>query len=53
MRDDLSTMIVHDLRNPIGNILFACVLLLQKEVDEKQKQKIQKKLKFWGNSRLL
>ena len=41
MRDDLSTMIVHDLRNPIGNILFACVLLLQKEVDEKQKQKIE------------
>ena len=41
MRDDLSTMIVHDLRNPIGNITFACELLLRGELDIKQRKKIE------------
>jgi two-component system, sensor histidine kinase and response regulator len=41
LRDDMSTMIVHDLRNPIGNIAFACELLLQGELNEKQKKKIE------------
>ena len=41
MRDDMSTMIVHDLRNPIGNIAFACELLLRSDLDEKQKKKVE------------
>ena len=41
MRDDMSTMIVHDLRNPIGNIAFACELLLRSNLDEKQRKKVE------------
>ena len=41
MRDDMSTMIVHDLRNPIGNIAFACELLLRSDLDEKQRKKVE------------
>ena len=41
MRDDMSTMIVHDLRNPIGNIAFACELLLRGDLDAKQRKKVE------------
>lgn len=41
MREDLSTTIVHDLRNPIGNISFACELLLRGELNKKQRKKVE------------
>lgn len=41
MREDMSTTIVHDLRNPIGNIAFACELLLGSNLDRKQKKKVE------------
>lgn len=41
MREELSTTIVHDLRNPISNIYFACELLLRGELSEKQIKKVE------------
>ena len=47
MRDDMSKMIVHDLRNPIGNIALACELLLQGELNEKQRKKAEQISDSW------
>lgn len=41
MREDLSNMIVHDLRNPLTNILMSSSLLLQTELDGKSLERIQ------------
>ena len=41
MRDDMSTMLIHDLRNPVGNISFACELLLGGELSQKQRKKVE------------
>ncbi|MEQ8972036.1 MAG: hybrid sensor histidine kinase/response regulator [Coleofasciculus sp. C1-SOL-03] len=41
MREDLSNMIVHDLRNPLTNILLCSDLLLQTAANTKDLQRLQ------------
>ncbi|MBE9126548.1 MULTISPECIES: response regulator [unclassified Coleofasciculus] len=41
LREDLSNMIVHDLRNPLTNILLCSGLLLQSGVDEKTLKRLE------------
>lgn len=41
MREDLSNMIVHDLRNPLTNILLCSDLLLQSSANRKDLQRLQ------------
>jgi signal transduction histidine kinase len=41
MREDLSNMIVHDLRNPLTNILLCSDLLLQSTGNDKDLQRLQ------------
>lgn len=41
LREDMSYTIVHDMRNPIANILLASDLLLRTELEEKQRLKME------------
>lgn len=41
LREDMSQMIVHDLRNPLTNIFIACELLLRAELPEKQQKRVE------------
>lgn len=41
LREDLSNMIVHDLRNPLASILLSSELLLQYGIEEKHQEKIK------------
>jgi two-component system sensor histidine kinase/response regulator len=40
LREDMSNMIVHDLRNPLSSIVLACTLLQFAELGENQRKKI-------------
>lgn len=40
LRQDMSSMIVHDLRNPLTSILFGCEVLKRTSLDEKQQRKV-------------
>jgi len=42
LREDMSKTIVHDLRNPLGAISMSCELLCRTELDEKQRQKVDR-----------
>jgi two-component system, sensor histidine kinase and response regulator len=41
LRTDLSNMVIHDLRNPLANILLSCQLLQMYEPDDRTQRKIQ------------
>lgn len=41
LREDMSRMIVHDLRNPLTNILLCSELLLETESDERNLERLQ------------
>jgi two-component system, sensor histidine kinase and response regulator len=41
LREDLSNMIVHDLRNPLASILLACEVLKLTNLQGKQPQKVE------------
>lgn len=41
LRVDLSNMVIHDLRNPLSNILMACQILQMRGLDERALKKIQ------------
>lgn len=41
LREDLSNMIVHDLRNPLASILLSSELLLQYGIEEKYQEKVK------------
>lgn len=41
LREDLSNMLVHDLRNPLTNIVLACRILQLYGLTEKQQQKLE------------
>lgn len=47
LREDMSSMIVHDLRTPISNIALACDMLLYSDLAEKQKKKVEKISHAW------
>ena len=47
LREDMSSMIVHDLRTPINNIALACEMLLYSKLDEKQRNKVEKISYAW------
>ncbi len=47
LREDMSSMIVHDLRTPINNIALACEMLLYSELEEKQRNKVEKISYAW------
>ena len=47
LREDMSSMIVHDLRTPISNIALACEMLSYSDLDEKQRKKIDKISHAW------
>ncbi|MEY3868855.1 MAG: hypothetical protein RLZZ338_2746 [Cyanobacteriota bacterium] len=42
LRQDMSDMVVHDLRNPLTVILMSCELLKRTNLEEKQFNKVQK-----------
>lgn len=42
LREDMSNMVVHDLRNPLSSIMLACKLLQLTELQEKQQNKIER-----------
>lgn len=42
LRQDMSNMVVHDLRNPLTVILMSCELLKRTHLEEKQLNKVQK-----------
>lgn len=42
LREDMSRMIVHDLRTPITSILMSVELLLRSQLDTKQRQKLER-----------
>lgn len=52
-REDMSHMIVHDLRNPIASITMGCDLLLKTELQPLQKQKLERILLSGQRLRLL
>jgi two-component system, sensor histidine kinase and response regulator len=41
LRMDLSHMVIHDLRNPLANILLSCQILQMRGLDDRTGQKIQ------------
>jgi two-component system, sensor histidine kinase and response regulator len=41
LRIDLSHMVIHDLRNPLANILLSCQILQMRGLDDRTGQKIQ------------
>ncbi|NEQ81412.1 MAG: response regulator [Moorea sp. SIO2I5] len=45
LREDMSHMIVHDLRHPLANIIISCEILQQTELDKKQHRKTEHILK--------
>lgn len=40
LREDMSNMIVHDLRNPLSSIMLACTILQMTDLQEKQQKKV-------------
>ena len=40
LREDMSNMIVHDLRNPLAAILLACTILQMTDLQEQQQKKV-------------
>lgn len=40
-REDMSNMIVHDLRNPLSSIMLACTVLRMLELSERQQKKVE------------
>ena len=47
LREDMSSMIVHDLRTPISNIALACDMLLYSDLEEKQRNKVETIFYAW------
>ncbi len=45
MREDMSHMIVHDLRHPLANIIISCEILKQTDLQKKQHRKTEQILK--------
>jgi two-component system, sensor histidine kinase and response regulator len=41
LRQDLTSMVVHDLRNPVASILLACEVLKLTELHSKQQKKVE------------
>jgi two-component system, sensor histidine kinase and response regulator len=41
LRQDMSNMIVHDLRNPLTSIVLSCAILKRTELQAKQQQKVE------------
>jgi two-component system, sensor histidine kinase and response regulator len=41
LRTDLSNMVIHDLRNPLANILLSCQLLQMYDSDDRTQRKIE------------
>ncbi|MFB2970710.1 response regulator [Aerosakkonema sp. BLCC-F183] len=42
LREDMAYAIVHDLRNPLASILFACDILSMADLDLKQKKRVDR-----------
>lgn len=40
LREDMSNMIIHDLRNPLTNIMFSAGMLLRVHLEEKERKKV-------------
>ena len=51
MREDMSAMIVHDLRNPMINIACGCELLIEEDLETEQKETVEQI--FTSSQRLL
>ncbi len=42
LREDMSNMVVHDLRNPLSSILLACNLLQLADLQESQRKRVER-----------
>jgi two-component system sensor histidine kinase/response regulator len=49
MREDMVNMMVHDLRNPLSNILLSCGILQRNKFDENRKKKVIEQMLFSVN----
>jgi two-component system, sensor histidine kinase and response regulator len=45
LRQDLSDMVIHDLRNPLASIILSCEILYRTDLQAKQRQKVDQILK--------
>jgi two-component system, sensor histidine kinase and response regulator len=41
LREDLSNMVIHDLRNPLANIMLSCQIVRMYDLDQKVEKKVE------------